>query len=243
MPDEFEVLIDAPLVPDPDADEEMGPTDAEAIADEDLQGSRLLLTRRTAAPVKLGNQVGGLAEFLCTFQPAFESRFVWASLTLRLEAPEGIKLIDVAPNAINDDEPVQVTIDDKGKLGLKYSPAKFDIESGVSQTFTTYTCTVQGSGIGTSLARWDFRENPHKENGLGAEHQLVTTLSATGRIKASITVSARLARPGMGGGLAALRDLVMGPKQRTYDIEFEIPNKMTRKRSNGFVGLPFWFGK
>jgi hypothetical protein len=30
------VLIEAPFVPDPDADEELGPTDVEAIADQDL---------------------------------------------------------------------------------------------------------------------------------------------------------------------------------------------------------------
>ena len=33
------LLLEAPLVPDPDAEQELGPGDAEAIADEDLQGS------------------------------------------------------------------------------------------------------------------------------------------------------------------------------------------------------------
>ena len=49
MNGEETLLIDSPLVPDPDADEEMGSTDVEAIADEDLKGSRLLLVRRASS--------------------------------------------------------------------------------------------------------------------------------------------------------------------------------------------------
>lgn len=240
MSDNDKGLIDLPLVPDSDADEEMGPADMEAIADEDLRGSRLLLTRRTAEPIEIEGQVGGLVEFLCTFQPAYGTRFLWASLTLRFHTPDGIKLIDLAPRAVNDEEPVQFTINEKGMLGLEHKPAKIGVETEVKKTLASYSCIVQGSGISTAVARWDFRENPHKRDGLGAEHQLVTTLSVTGQVKGAVSVSARLARPGLSGNLTALRDMIIGPGKRTYDIEFEIPEKATSKESTHFLGFPFF---
>jgi hypothetical protein len=43
MSDQDIPLIDEALVPDPDAEEELGPGDAAPIADEDVCGSRLLL--------------------------------------------------------------------------------------------------------------------------------------------------------------------------------------------------------
>ena len=234
MRDETELLIDIPLVPDPDADEEMGPTDAEAIADEDLQGSRLLLVRRTVKPIQIDGESGGIVEFLCTFQPAFGSRFQWASLTLRLNVPEQIKIIDMAPRSVKDQEPVQFTFDDKGKIGLKHNIANANLETEIKKTFAVYECTVQGSGIGTNLARWDFRENSHRQDGLGVEHPLVITLSTTGRITGSVNVNARLIRPGLSGKLTTIRDMILGYPKRSYEIEFEIQNESTSRWSPYF---------
>jgi hypothetical protein len=240
MTDMTEVLIDTPLVPDPDADEELGPAEAEAIADEDLQGSRFLLTKLAVEPFKMEGQDGGIVEFLCNFHPAYGARFQYANITLRLKTPEGIKIIDLAPRTVIEDKPVSCTIDDKGKLGLNYNKvAEAQATTEIKKAFVVYICTVQGSGIGTKLARWDFRENPHTHNGLGSEHPLVLTLSTTGKVAGSINVNARLIRPGISGYLTAIRDMILGPEQHSYDIEFDIPEIPSSKDLFHFLHLPF----
>lgn len=93
MNEEETLLIDAPLVPDPDAEEEMGPGDLEPIADEDLRGSRLLLVRRAIEPIDLEGTPGGVVQLACTFQPAQGTRFTFAQFRLRLVIPAGIRII------------------------------------------------------------------------------------------------------------------------------------------------------
>jgi hypothetical protein len=84
---------------------------------------------------------------------------------------------------------------------------------------------VQGSGEGTSLARWDFRENPDRRDGLGQEQVLTLTLAVTGRVTGSVIVSARLARAGLRGTIEAMRDMILGPQphERFYPMAFDIP--------------------
>src|SRR4051794_15578353 len=102
-----DLLIDQPLVPDPDADEEMGSTDVEAVADADLRGSRLLLVRRAIEPIDLeGTPGGGVLQLACTFQPAAGARFTFAQFLLRLATPEGLRIIDLAPRSVDDTNPV-----------------------------------------------------------------------------------------------------------------------------------------
>lgn len=225
MNEEDTLLIDAPLVPDPDAEEELGPTDIEAIADEDLKGSRLLLVRRTIEPIDLEGIAGGIVQIVCTFQPAQGTRFTSAQFRLRLVAPEGIKIIDLAPRFIEDSHPVEFTFDSKGKLGVKIPPINGSAEEGVSKKYAIYRCKVQGAGEGTNLARWDFRENPDRRDGIGQEQVLTLTLPVTGQVSGSVIVSARLARSGLQGSLNAIRDMILGtsPQARFYPISFNIP--------------------
>jgi len=236
MNEEDTLLIDAPLIPDPDAEEELGPTDIAAIADEDLQGSRLLLVRRAIEPIDLEGTAGGIVQIVCTFQPAQGTRFTSAQFRLRLVTPEGIKIIDLVPRFIEDPHPVEVTVNSKGKLGFKILSLPFNgsTEYGVSKKYAIYHCKVQGSGGGTSLARWDFRENPGLRDGIGQEQVLTLTLPVTGQISSSVIVSARLARSGLQGSLDAIRDMILGtsPKERFYPISFNIP---TTPSANGFA--------
>ena len=46
-----------------------------------------------------------------------------------------------------------------------------------------------------------------------------------GQVTGTVIVSARLAKPGLQGGLEAVRDLILGPtpEERFYPITFEIP--------------------
>lgn len=224
MSQDESLIVDAALVPDPDAGQEMGPTDVEAIADEDLKGSRLLLVRRAVEPVDLGGTPGGAVEFACTFQPGRGTRFTWARLLLRLKTPERVRIVDLAPREVRENEPVRFTLDRSGKLALSYQVVEAGLEAGRQKEFSVYQCSVQGSGEGTTLARWDFNESPHRKDGIGREQPLALTLPVTGRVTGTVSVSARCVRQGLRGSIEALRDMILGgPDEQHYPISFEIP--------------------
>lgn len=232
MSDE-EILVDTPLVPDADADEEMGPGDTETIADEELRGSRFLLVRRAVEAIDIDGAPGGAVKFACTFHSSPGTRFVEARLALRLNEPPGVNVYDLAPREVRENEPVRFKVDDKGKLSLGYAKigAELGHESGSSTEFAVYHCVVKGSGANTALAKWDFAENPHKQDGIGHEQVLALTIPATGKVAGTLSVSARLVRPGLKGAFDAVRELVIGNDERNYQISFTIPPK---KRS-GFL--------
>lgn len=217
------VMVDVPLIPDPDAEEELGPGDLQSIADEDVRGSRLLVVRRAIEMIDLDGSLGGAVQFTCTFQPAYGTRFTWASLVLQLQTPEGVYIIDLSPRKVREDVPVNFTVDRKGKIGLKYEIVEAGMEAGTQKEFAIYHCAVQGSGEGTALARWDFRENPYRRDGLGQEQVLAVSVPVVGTVVGSLNVSARLERKGLGGVADAIRDLVLGPDERHYPITLDIP--------------------
>ncbi len=218
-----DVMVDVPLVPDPDAEQELGPGDLQSIADEDVRGSRLLVVRRAVEVVDLDSGLGGAVQFACTFQPGHGTRFTWASLVLQLQAPEGVYIVDLSPRQVPEDVPVNFTVDRKGKIGLKYEIVEAGMEAGTQKEYAVYHCAVQGSGEGTGLARWDFRENPYRRDGLGQEQVLAVTVPVVGTVVGKLNVSARLERKGLGGVADAIRDLVLGPNERHYPITLDIP--------------------
>lgn len=223
MSEDTQLLIDAPLLADADADEELGPGDATPIADEDLRGSRLLLAKKSVTPIQIDGQSGGLIKLSCTFQPAYNTRFTWARLRILLQTPEDIHIVDLAPQEIQDSQPVKITVDDKGTLGLTYAPAEASVEQSIQKEYEVYHCTVRGSGITTAKARWDFRENEHRQDGLGTEQTLALTLPVTGKVTGIVLLNARLARSGVGSVLDAIRDLILGDGEMDYSFVMEIP--------------------
>lgn len=214
--------LDLPLVADTDALLELGPDAPEKIADEDLRGSRVLLVSRTIAPIDLGGAQGGLVEFLCTFHPAPGTRFSWASVKVRLKKPDGITLIDIAPREVREHEPVKISVDGTGKLGVKYGFLEVGADEKVTKAYDSYHCSVQGSGASTALARWDLSENPHRREGIGTEQLLAFTLPVSGLVTVELLIAARLARGGVAGGIDAVRDLVLGADRRRYVLELTI---------------------
>jgi hypothetical protein len=234
-----DLLIDEPLVPDPDADEELGSTDIEAVADEDLKGSRLLLVRRAIEPIDLEGISGGIVQLACTFQPAAGARFTFAQFLLRFATPAGVRIIDLAPRKMDDTNPVEFTLDKKGQLGITGFAVEPSVEMSSSKKFVRYHCMVQGSGEGTNLARWDFRESPDRRDGIGQEQVLTFTLPVTGQITGKVIVSAKLARRGLQGGIEAIRELILGPSadERSYPISFEIPPSPSRGRLERFLKI------
>lgn len=241
MTEDEALLIDAPLTPDPDADDEMGPGDVEAIADEDLRGCRLLLVRRAVEPIDLDGNPGGVLQMACTLQASQGIRFTYAQFRLSLLTPAGVKIIDIAPRVMEEPHPVEFTLDGKGKLGVKNLPVPVEpsVEFGMSKKFAVYHCQVQGSGEGTNMARWDFRENPDRRSGLGQEQILTLTLPLTGQVAGTVSVNARLARSGVRGSLEAIRDMILGPKpnDRFYPISFEIPKSPSPRGLARFLNL------
>ena len=79
------------------------------------------------------------------------------------------------------------------------------------------------AGAGTSLARWDFRENPFVRNGLGQDESLSLTLPFRGKVSAEVRVAARVARGGLSGAIERVRDHIFHPSAKRYTISFEIP--------------------
>ena len=151
--------------------------------------------------------------------------------------PDGIRIIDLAPRSLDDPNPVEFTVNRKGQLSVTSLPVSIEssVEIGSSKKYVRYHCRVQGSGEGTSLARWDFKENPDRRDGIGQEQVLTLSLPVTGQVTGRVIVSARLARSGLRGSIEAIRDMILGakPNERSYPITFEIPeaplpNGMTR---------------
>lgn len=223
---EGEVLVDAPLVADPDPRNVSYRGEApETLSDADLRGSRLLLVRRAVEGLELDGRRGGVVQIACVFHPSEGTRFSWARVELRLTEPVGVRVVDVAPREVREGEPVTFTVDGKGKLALKYQVAEAGAEKSVRREFAVYHCAVQGSGESTALARWDFAENPHTRDGIGREQVLALTLPVTGAVGGTLAVNARLVRAGMLGRVETIRDLVLGGgvHQRRYPVSFDIP--------------------
>ena len=217
---EGEVLVDAPLVEGNYRGD--GP---ETLSDANLRGNRLLLVKRAVEGLELDGRRGGVVQIACVFHPAEGTRFSWAKVELLLTEPVGVRVVDVAPREVREGEPVSFTVDGKGKLALRYQVAEAGAEKSVRREFAVYHCAVQGSGESTSLARWDFTENPHTRDGIGREQVLALTLPVTGAVGGTLAVNARLVRAGMLGRVETIRELVLGGgvHQRRYPVSFDIP--------------------
>jgi hypothetical protein len=231
-----DVLIDVPLEPDPFATEELGPTDIQAIADEDLKGSRLLLVHRAIETVEIDGYPGGAVELSCTFQPAENCRFASARLVLKLTTPAGVRFVDIQPAEVRETEPVKFILESKGKLGLKYLNIEGGQEAGAKAEYTTYHCAVTGAGQGTHIASWIFKENPHRLDGLGTSLALAFTILSVGSVAGEVIATARLVRTGLPGVADAIRDLILGPRKgRHFPVHFDIPAAQPASVSSRFL--------
>jgi hypothetical protein len=126
---------------------------------------------------------------------------------------------------MTDNNEVIALLREKIRRGAYREAAEYVASFPPAIRHAIYHCKVQGGGAGTRLARWDFRENPDRRDGIGQEQILTLTLPVTGEVSGSVIVSARLARPGLQGSLDAIRDLVLGEstQERFYPLRFSIP--------------------
>ena len=220
------VLIDAPFMPDPVADREMGNDASEQIADEWLRDCRLTIVRRVIEPITLPQGPGGVVRFACTFQPGSTPnlRFGSAQISLRLNTPADVTISALQPQSIVDEQPVEFTLETTGKLGLKGFTHLPGVETGIDQKtgmkYASYHCRVTGSGESSRMARWILVEDPIRKDGIGNTVELAVTLPVTGEVTASLSVSARLLQTGLAGDLERFRNLILRrhPQERTYPI-------------------------
>ncbi len=217
-----EILIDAPLIPDPDETQELGSRPLTAIADEELTGCRLLLVLKAVESIDADGVAGGALKLACTFHPAPGSRFTSARLNLKLQTPPGAQFLSIAPKAVLD-SPVKYTINRKGQLGVKYLTVEASGGADTHQEYEEYHCKVQGSGEGGTYVYWTFNENPVRRNGLGREQILAMTLPVTGKVTATVEVTAVLSKTS--GVMEALRNMLLKPESfhKSYSIAVEIP--------------------
>jgi hypothetical protein len=220
-----ETLIDLPLVPDPDPDDELGASEVCSISDAELRDCRLLVTRRAAQTIDAAGTRYGLLKLGCSFQPTHGTRFVWARVVLSIAAPEGTRIVDVAPAAQLDERPVKFVVDVQGKLRAQYAASGLEagMESKTSTSFDVYYCSVHGTGAGTAKGRWEFEENPRRRDGLAREQPLVVTFSESGRYRGNLSVYAKIVRGGTMGAIDAFRYMLLGADEHHAPFAVDIP--------------------
>jgi hypothetical protein len=205
------ILLDAPLLPDPDSIREMGiRPPAEQVTDADVAGSRILIVQRDLGLHKPRDGGGAAVELACSFHPAAGARFVSGRVLLQLQRPVDATFIDIAPEQIV--EPVKVTISyaADGKITVGYKKIATGETGGETKEeleYGSFICFVRGSGTASRRAIWDFSEDPHLKLGIGLNQVLAMTVPASGVVAGSLTVTAVLAKSGF---IGAVRDLVLG---------------------------------
>ena len=221
---EDDLLIDIPLIADPDADNELSAEDVQPLTDEEIHGSRFLLVKKSVETIDINGKSGGAIQISCEFQPAENTRFTWGRVALTLTSPGGIKFISVQPEIIKDDNPVSFQVNRNGKITLGY-PDYAGAEAGAEKQkqFVVYQNLVQGTGEGTDKAIWIFKENEGK-SGLTPKNILSFTIPVTGEVKAALSANCRIVRQGFGGLVDKIRDLIIEAEEpAARQITFHIP--------------------
>lgn len=223
-----DLLIDIPLVSNPDADREMSADDVEQLTDEEIRGARLLLVKRSVEPIEVNgiSSSGGAVQLSCEFQPAENTRFTYARIALTLTFPDDVKFISVQPDVIKDSNPVSFQVNRNGKITLGY-PSYAGAEAGAQnqKNFVVYENLVQGTGEGTAKAIWIFKENAGK-SGLMPKNILSFSLPVTGKVNASLSANCRVVRQGFGGLVDKIRDLIVHvPETESRQVTFHIPTE------------------
>jgi hypothetical protein len=211
------VLIDAPLVPDTDADSELNQDATSLLADEEISEARFILRRTAIEPVTLDGAQGTFVAFACTFHgTSTGARFTNARIHLVLDDPKDAAFVDVEPTMDALEEVViEYNVDEK--LNVKI------VEAGATtkHRVATYTARIKGSGDGTRRACWTLEEG--HQTGIPHETMLLCTLVPTGRLSVRAIISARIEKRGVGGALQAARNLLLGPYERQYQFTLDVP--------------------
>jgi len=148
---------------------------------------------------------------------------------LRLTAPEGIRILDLAPRDIREDEPVRFVLDRKGNLALEYPIAAGGAETSRRKRSTQ--STIARSRDREKAPLWHGGTSRRTRTGKTAsapKQTLAMTLPVIGHVTGTVSVTARLVRAGLRGRIDAIRDLILGaqPCERHYPIAFVVPETL-----------------
>jgi hypothetical protein len=223
-------LIDAPLVADNDADQELGGDAAVALSDQEIQGARVRLLCRTVERIDGADDVA--VALTAEFQPAPATRFTHATVVLEMTMPEQTQIIEVAPTEVRTPDPITFKVTKSGKISLK-KVVDAELGSAHEVSYSIYPCVVRGSGAASKFASWSFEEHVQTAAGIGQSQDLILTLAGSGPFSADVRVSARLLKPGVSGALQRVRDLILGPNLqsfRTRTVTFAPSTPQPKKR-------------
>jgi hypothetical protein len=213
------VLLDAQLVPDPDAAAEMGVAPAQLLTDDDIAGSRILIVKRDRG--LKGRRAGGgaMLEIECSFHPAPGTRFISARVTVKIIDPRDAAFLDIAPKEIKDPVKVEYSCEPDGKITLDLGMLSIEpsLAAHTKLEYDSYICRVKGSGETTQRAIWDFEEDQNLKVGIGLNQALAMTVPSAHAVNGELNVSATLARNGV---IGVVRDLVLGKKKPQDKFNF-----------------------
>jgi len=223
--------IEFELIPDAAERRELRGGHDQLIADEDIGRSRLLVRKRTAEHVPEGE--GGVIVFEVTFHADRGNRFESARLVLSIVTPKEAIFTDCQPRETLTSD-VEISIDENGKMQLGV-PKMVVGEAGVARkvSFAQRHRVLRGSGAGSKNIIWDFEEDPERKDGILHQTELVVTIPVVGTIECSLSVIARLGRPGLDGRLKQFRRMIFGDHNHLFSVD--IPAAPSVKSR-------FWFG-
>lgn len=223
-----DVLFEEELVVDPVAKQELSTVSGpEALTEDQLRGARFRLVK-LGAERKVLNGLPCLAVALRAelLAPA-NGRFTDADVELKLTGPDGARLGDVAPTDVRPNTAVDHEISHGGKITAKPGEIVGQIGASHKMTFTTYTCHVQGIGIGGTQATWRLEEDPNVKRSFGTSNPLFVTFLGDGPFETTVQMRCALRTEGLRGIGESIVEFVLGTtlepgKKRT--VTFDAPS-------------------
>lgn len=219
-----DILLDAELFGDPDANELLGPSDdTEVLTDKEIRGCRLTLVRQKVHKVDLGRGAFGAIEIECSLLPAPGLRFASAAVIVKLEQPTNANFVDIAPTRVTRPGKMRFAFD----AGAKLIDITEDMGVGrlvlkASREVDYEHCHVQGGGSGSRRVEWRFVEDDQAQKGILSPQALIMTVPVTGLVHCTVGFKAKIKRGGKSG---AVRDLLFGRNvaDRWRKLVVEIP--------------------
>jgi hypothetical protein len=225
--------IEIELHPDAAEHSELRGGRGQLIADEDVGKSRVLIHQLAAERLPKGAGQGGVVAFDVTFHSDRGNRFDSARLVLAITNPKDAVFTDCQPRETVTND-VEISIDENGKMQLGV-PKVISGEAGVARkiNFAQRHRVLRGSGAGTSNIIWDFEEDPERKDGILHQADLAVTLPIDGTVECSLSITARLAQPGLDGRLKRFRRMIFGDHKYAFSIK--LPSEPPDESR-------FWFG-
>ncbi|MEM6412999.1 MAG: hypothetical protein AAF683_15865 [Pseudomonadota bacterium] len=201
------LLLDAPLVPDPDEAFELSDTETTAfLTDDEVKDARF-----NVKVVSVERVADGLAVALkAGFDPMPRSRFTYARVSIRAIRPDDLEFVDFAPKEIRDSKAIKMTVTKALSLSAEGEGVKGEVALGDrTAEYAYYDCIARGMASSGSV-RWTFEENEVIRNGIGTHQVMSFTVPMQTPFDISVQTTCNVIRPGIAGLGDKIRTLVFG---------------------------------